>query len=84
MKSEIHSFENSVDPDQLASKKRPADQDPHCFAYKLQFIIINQNDEVKICNSFFIFCLFLFDLILYVPSTIFQLNRTGLPRLNQN
>ena len=23
-------FENSVDPDQLASQK-PADQDPHCF-----------------------------------------------------
>ena len=27
--------------------------------------------------------LFDFDLILYVPSTIFQLNRTGLPGLNQ-
>ena len=27
------------------------------------------------------FCLF--DVILYVPSTIFQLNRTGLPGLNQ-
>ena len=25
----------------------------------------------------------LFDLILYVPSTIFQLNRNGLPGLNQ-
>ena len=26
----ISNFENSVDPDQLASEK-PADQDPHCF-----------------------------------------------------
>ena len=26
----ISCFENSVDPDQLASQK-PADQDPHCF-----------------------------------------------------
>ena len=30
MKQNINSIENSVDPDQLASKK-PADQDPHCF-----------------------------------------------------
>ena len=27
-------FENSVDPDQLASKK-PADQDPYCFPLSL-------------------------------------------------
>ena len=27
---DISSFENSVDPDQLAFQK-PADQDPHCF-----------------------------------------------------
>ena len=26
----VYYFENSVDPDQLASQK-PADQDPHCF-----------------------------------------------------
>ena len=24
-------FENSADPDQLASKKKPTDQEPHCF-----------------------------------------------------
>ena len=29
---DISCFENSVDSDQLASKK-PADQDPHCFYY---------------------------------------------------
>ena len=28
--SDLSGFENSVDPDQLASEK-PADQDPHCF-----------------------------------------------------
>ena len=29
------SFENSVDPDQLASVKKPADQDLHCFPFSL-------------------------------------------------
>ena len=24
-------FENSMDPDQVASKKKPSDLDPHCF-----------------------------------------------------
>ena len=33
--------------------------------------------------EFYINCLFLFDLILYVPSTIFQLNRDGSSWLNQ-
>ena len=28
---DLSHFENSVDPDQLASQK-PADQDPHCFS----------------------------------------------------
>ena len=37
MKLEIYSFENSVDPDQLASKKKPADLDPHCFPYSVRF-----------------------------------------------
>ena len=46
---DIYGFENSVDPDQLASMK-PADQDPHCL---------------PVC------------LILYTPSTIFQLKRDG-------
>ena len=30
----ISCFENTVDPDQLASKK-PANQDPHCFPLSL-------------------------------------------------
>ena len=34
MKQDVNSIENSVDPDQLASKK-PADQDPHCFPYNI-------------------------------------------------
>ena len=33
----IPSFENSVDPDQLASKK-PADQDPHCFYINAMYL----------------------------------------------
>ena len=28
-------FENSVDPDQLASEKKPADLDQHCFSIGL-------------------------------------------------
>ena len=35
LKADISRFENSIDPDQLASQK-PADQDPHCF---LLFIV---------------------------------------------
>ena len=34
-------FENSVDPDQLASGK-PADQDPHCFPVCL-YIVLHVN-----------------------------------------
>ena len=36
-------------------------------------------DDVKLRHK----CLILFDLIIYVPSTIFQLCRAGLPGLNQ-
>ena len=34
LKTHISCFENSVDPDQLASKK-PVAQDPHCFPHYL-------------------------------------------------
>ena len=42
-KPEYIAFENSVDPDQLASEK-PADQDPHCFPLCLLIIGILQVD----------------------------------------
>ena len=32
-------FENSVDPDQLASEK-PADQDLHCFLTACKYILV--------------------------------------------
>ena len=38
------------------------------------FLPFNPTDRLRVCVSLFV-CLF--DLILYVPSTIFQLNRDG-------
>ena len=35
LSQDIICFKNSVDPDQLSSKKQ-ADQDPHCFSLCLQ------------------------------------------------
>ena len=46
-----------------------------CVTEKIIILYLNQN----ICCLFV--CLFLFDLILYVPSTIFQLNRDGSSRV---
>ena len=40
-------FENSVDPDQLASEK-PADQDPHCFPLYMLTTGILQGNGIKI------------------------------------
>ena len=37
---DIFCFENSVDPDQLASEK-PADQDPHSFHSACKYMLIN-------------------------------------------
>ena len=53
MKTVLNSFVNSVDPDQLTSKK-PADQDPHCFPYN---ILIDDNQNMKyriVLISFFL------------------------------
>ena len=36
---DISCFENSVDSDQLASRK-PADQDPHCFHSACKYMLI--------------------------------------------
>ena len=40
-------------------------------------------ENIRILEYLLYICFCLFDLILYVPSTIFQLNREGLPGLNQ-
>ena len=43
----IFCFENSQDPDQLASQK-PADQDPHCFPDCLNLIANNLNQACQL------------------------------------
>ena len=43
-------FENSVDPDQMASKK-PSDQDLHCFSYSLWIYKKKQNWVVWLVDS---------------------------------
>ena len=42
---------------------------------------ISAYNKIELISCGFLFCLF--DFILYVQSSIFQLNRTGLPGLNQ-
>ena len=44
-------YKNSVDPDQLASKK-PADQDLHCFPKTCEFIKISINMKYIIVLTF--------------------------------
>ena len=49
------SFENSVDPDQLASVKKSADQDLHCFPFSPRFSgcrLTGQKSEIGISYSF--------------------------------
>ena len=49
---DIPGFENSVDPDQLASKK-PADQDPHCFHSACKYMLqIKRIKNWKECSRY--------------------------------
>ena len=69
-----HEIFSSHSPPSTASRR---------VSYKrkhVQEVYILVNSFVKLAQEK---VLFLFDLILYVPSIIFQLNRTDLPGLNQ-
>ena len=48
---DISHFENSVDPDQLASEK-PADQDPHCLPLCLPIYSNNWNPAISLDKIF--------------------------------
>ena len=75
----------------------PATSVIRCSTNRVPWLDINMNIQVGktsfnhlyiLVDSSFWFdenklMIVLFDLILYVPSTIFQLNRMGLPGLNQ-
>ena len=80
---------NSVDPDQMASSEA-SDRELHCLKkinpdqqanYKKKFKKQTFMDTTIVCLFDLILyvpsTIFQFDLILYVPSTIFQLNRDG-------
>ena len=60
---------------------------PDHLAYTPDHELNHLNFLVAVCAwvyvLVFFFVFFCFDLILYVPSTIFQLYRDGLPGLNQ-
>ena len=45
--------------------------------------IVHLSNSELLHQSITKFYFVLYDLILYIPSTIFQINRTGLPGLNQ-
>ena len=47
---DISGFENSVDPDQLASKK-PADQDPYCLPISLKLDAYNLDKNLENLGS---------------------------------
>ena len=47
LNTDISHFENSVDPDQLASQK-PADLEPHCFSlYTYKYIHVLSNIKLE-------------------------------------
>ena len=52
LKMDIFSLENSVDPDQLASKK-PADLDPHCFPCSLRILYNLAEKQISMWHIFF-------------------------------